>query len=331
MNHQAGHRRTTHPRSGLTWIDVLVTTLIVIALAALLLPAMRSSRAPANGTRCQNQTKQLLTAVLNFASKKNGRLPSLSSQNETGIVSNWLIDLMPELDNAALFREWEEMSTRERNDLSVSLKMLQCPLDSRSFQVGGGLSYIANAGFGNFEVNAGTDRVDEPTPHGQGSVDWDCDGVVSDSDRTLTIATGCFWPEHSNDRFKASLDYISSGDGLSNTVIIAESTNAGKWNSAETLDLAFVVGLDRIEFPYTDAINKRLFVTDATLGPFGVQGGHIPRHTPSPSSNHHGSVFLGFADGFARQISTKIDPLVYLRFVTPNGQRFGEALGGLKD
>jgi len=331
MQSNAGHRQNAHPRSGFTWIDVAVTLLILLVLAALLLPAVRDGRGPARRTECQNNMKQLCTAVMNYTSKSNGTLPWLSIEDETGIVSNYLIDMLPELDNSALHREWLSFSARERAENSISLKMFQCPHDPTSFQIDGGLSYIANAGFGQFTIDPKTNAVYETKPHGQGSVDWDGDGFVRPDEFAKTIATGVFWPQREGDTFRSKFDYISSGDGQTNTIMLAESVNAGKWNSAKPLDIAFVVGLDRIQFANHGYDQACLKIVGANLGPYGIAGGSVPRHTPSPSSNHEGASIYGFADGAARQISDKIDPLVYLRLMTPNGQRYGETLDGLEN
>ncbi|MDA1158097.1 MAG: DUF1559 domain-containing protein [Planctomycetota bacterium] len=331
MQSTAGYRRSSHPRSGFTWIDVVVTLLILLVLAALLLPAVRDSRGPVRRAECQNNMKQLCTAVMNYASKSNGALPWLSVENDQGIVSNWLIDLLPELDNGGVRREWDALTYAGRSEFEISMSMFECREDPTSFQVDGGLNYIANAGFGNFSIDLKTNAVYETKPHGQGSIDWDDDGEVSDLDRSVTIATGVFWPKREGDTFKMSLDYISAGDGQTNTIMFAESVNAGKWNSPKTLDIAFVVGLDRIQFANPGSDQACLKIAGADLGPYGIAGGNIPRPTPSPSSNHQGTSIYGFADGAARQISDKIDQTVYLKLMTPNGRRFGETLEGLEN
>jgi len=326
--HRPGHRRIAHSRSGVTWIEVTVVVLILLALTALLLPATRIGRRPARRAECQNNMKRLGIATMNHCSKTNGALPWLSIEDDAGIVSNWIVDLLPELDNAPTRRVWDDLTPRERAGFEVSLKMLQCPQDLRSLQTGGGLSYVANSGYGTFRIDPQANAVHEDYPHGHGSVDWDGDGVASKEDKARTIATGVFWPKRDGERIRSSLDRISSGDGQSNTLLFAESLNAGKWNSAKTLDLAFVVGLDRILFENAATDSQCLKLAGANLGPYGIQSGTVPGHTPSPSSNHGGIFIAGFADGGTRQLSVEIDPLVYLRLMTPNGQRYGEAALG---
>jgi len=331
MQSNADHRRNTHRRSGVTWIDVAVTIFVLLVLAALLLPAMGTNRHHSRRLECQNNMKQLLTAMMHHASKNDGALPWLSVENNAGIVSNWVIDLLPELDNTAVQSEWDTRSYKERARFEISLEMLQCPSDPTSFQVDGGLSYVVNSGYGHFQVAPQTGAVYEIIPHGQNTIDWDRDGEVTRDDRLISIATGVFWPKNQGDTLRSSLDYISSADGQANTLLFAESLNVGKWNSAKTLDIAFVAGVDRIQFDGDGSAIQHLSLSGANLGPYGVAGGNIPRHTPSPSSNHLGVSIYGFADGAARQISDTIDPTVYLRLMTPNGHQFGQTNDALED
>ena len=181
MKSFADHRPNSHPRSGFTWIDVAVVLLITLTLAALLLPAQRTAREAARRIKCQNQMKHLCTAMLTYATKSNGSLPRLSIEHDDGIVSNWLIDLLPALDNAATFREWQALTCEGRSEFEFSLPMFQCPEDPTSLHVDGGLSYIANAGFGHFTIDPETNAVYETKPHGQGSIDWDGDGEITKS------------------------------------------------------------------------------------------------------------------------------------------------------
>ena len=157
--------------------------------------------------------------------------------------------------------------------------------------------------------------------HSTRNIDWNGDGTVSDLEEATTRATGVFWTTESGG--SATLATIAAGDGQSQTLLVAENLHAGKWDSLEVMDVAFVVGVDRIKF-VDRAGKKPLELKSAALGPFAPQGGRIPRHSPAPNANHGGVVVFGFADGIAKQISDKIDPLVYLSLITIDGQRRGE-------
>lgn len=313
---------------GLTQIEVVVTILILLALFTLLTPGVR--RTGPSGTRCQRNIKQLTTAMMNFATHRNGRLPSLISGKPGQRDRNWVVDLLPDLDQAAAARAWEDMTPQQRDGFDwPHLKVLTCDFDTRKFQdTGPELSYVANAGYGLFTDDSWTGAVTEVGTHSPGSFDWDGDGSVTGVDERIGWATGIFWRQHST-TFRSSLDFIGNGDGQSNTIMLAENLNAGKWNSFELLDIAFVAPIERMQFRPSPNSKAVLGLKSADLGPFGIQAGRVPGRSPSPSSNHeYGYVFMGFADGSAKPISTKIDPLIYLRLITPDGQRFGQSVIG---
>jgi len=321
--------QTTASRAtrGLTLIEVVVTILVLVTLFTLLTPRVYIARTPARRAECQNNIKQLTTALWNYASRQNGGLPWLISGKPSQHDRNWVIDLLPDLDQAAVRRAWDDMTPQQRGSFnSPHLRDLTCPEDSQKFGNNAAeLSYVANAGYGLFTDDSRTGAVTELGTHSPGNFDWDGDGSVTSVDERITVATGVFWRQHST-TFRVSLDFIGNGDGQSNTIMLTENLNARKWNSLELLDIAFVAGIGRLRFRQSPNSKAVLGLKSADLGPFGVQAGLVPGRSPSPSSNHDGVVNMGFADGSARQISTKIDALIYLRLMTPDGQRFGEAM-----
>ena len=316
--------RTTR---GLTLIEVIVTIVILLTLFTLLTPRIGSGPA-APRAECQNNMKQLTTAMLNYASRDNGRLPWLVSGKPAQRDRNWVVDLLPNLDQAAVRRAWDKLARQQRTGVDWQLKVLICPMDSQKFGKNAAeLSYVANAGYGLFTDDSRTGAATEVGTHSPGNFDWDGEGSVTSVDERIGRATGVFWRQHSA-TFRSSLDFIGNGDGQSNTIMLAENLNAGKWNSFELLDIAFVAGIERMRFRQSPDSKAVLGLKSADLGPFGIQAGRVPGRSPSPSSNHDGVVMMGFADGSAKQISTKIDPLIYLRLMTPDGQRFGQAVIG---
>ncbi|MHC4879539.1 MAG: DUF1559 family PulG-like putative transporter [Planctomycetota bacterium] len=254
-------------RSGFTLIELLVVISIIATLAALILPAVQQARAAARRAECQNNMKQLLTAMMNFASKKNGRLPMLYD-NYGGPNRSWVVDLLPELDNAAVQRDiFNADSSATVTFNAISLKALQCPVDTENFQVPGGLSYVANAGY----VDVAGTPVALPTSWDDvwaGAIDWDeTDNAgmtsVTPGDFTVQHATGVFLRPSGDsgtrhqtgndvgvaegviDSFVPSLDYIGNGDGQSNTLLLAENVAAQNWHLATSyMDISFVVPIN---------------------------------------------------------------------------------------
>lgn len=346
-------------RQGFTLIELLVVISIIATLAALILPAVQQARAAARRAECQNNMKQLTTAITNYASKYNGRLPALyerfrvaGGSGTTNYDFSWTAALLPELDNQAVRRQLEanpaslHASTAGAN--RVSLKALQCPVDTNNASVNGGLSYVANAGY--------IDATAFQTPgwsHYSGAIDWNADSSVDSTDTRIAHATGVFWrpgrftaigdaaDDAIADNFQTSMDFIGNGDGQANTILFAENVNAQNWDAANALqDLAFgvpvVAGTD--VGAVGTALNTRLALngsyattlrTYEALPSINIIAGQGTR--PRPSSNHGGTSIYGFADGGAKQISDQIDEEVYAKLVSPDGQRYGQDVKKLEN
>jgi len=192
-------------RHGFTLIELLVVISIIATLMALILPAIQQARAAARRTECQNNMKNIALAAHNFASSKKGALPPLgvygpdaasASSTYSGLHS-WVVKLLPYMDARAVYDQWQQDQSWNSGTNSLVnrtyMKVLACPDDETSVNVGGGLSYVANAGY----LLDGLATTNPPVWVEPG-VDWNGNGNISaagaadldtnDSDLNGTVA-----------------------------------------------------------------------------------------------------------------------------------------------
>src|SRR5690606_24463096 len=115
--------------------------------------------------------------------------------------------------------------------------------DQNNFRIDGGLSYAANVGYvdsghwGGTETSsvhvAGTIAFDVTTEDSSGNTLQAA--VIQQARRNVHQSTGLFWRQSNAPRMTA--DFISRGDGLSQTLMLAENIQSRNWASAiETMN-----------------------------------------------------------------------------------------------
>jgi prepilin-type N-terminal cleavage/methylation domain-containing protein/prepilin-type processing-associated H-X9-DG protein len=108
-----GSRRAS---AGFTLVELLVVIAIIGILVALLLPAVQAAREAARRSQCQNNLKNLGLGVINFEGTKKHfpvavRTEPLDpggdkvqiAQRGTNLYNNWAIDILPFLEEQALY------------------------------------------------------------------------------------------------------------------------------------------------------------------------------------------------------------------------------------
>jgi hypothetical protein len=292
--------------------------------------------------------KQLVGALRNYSSRHGGQVPCLyeTITLETGQVVRipWTVKLLPELDLKALDCEYQADPLRLQNDESISLSSFECDYDSDKWKVPGSLSYVANTGYIRADIYDQTATAWK-FAHSTVAIDWNLDKTIDVKDAQIANATGVFWPRNLSsdgqfvDRFRMTLDYISAGDGESNTLLFAENLQARNWHRVDAMhDLAFGVPVVA-ERDFPEELKSRRLAFGLGLEKL-LRAKHAlpnedpkakPGTVPRPGSKHLGSCIYGFADGSAKQISDGIDWSVYVRLITPNGQRYGQSVPGSED
>lgn len=359
-----------HSRSGLTLTEVLVTAVLfffTFVIAVALVDNGRSRASPK--LECLNYLKNLGLAAASFSAANNGGYPYLTTAAERDaddVIATdnlaWTAALLPYLDNQAMAKQ------NLPSNGALKLKIFTCISDRSNFGQSGGISYVANAGYGAFTFDPASERVTEKTLQWQGQtyghtpdawfIDWDGDGKVGTpddpdpEDQAIQRASGVFW-RPAQDGFRMTLDAVLNGDGLNSTILFTENTNAGaagNWYRPDVMNMAFVFGGDpgpRIGRRLRNglaplAAGESAAECDFFLGEviegrqlaiYGLNrssGGHRG-YLPAPSSNHSGSLNVAFAGGNSKSISEKIDPTVWARLMTPDGGRFGERKIGEDD
>lgn len=344
---------------------------IIAVLMSLILPAVQNARRAARRLECQNNVKQIVLAIHNVATGNGDKLPRQIDYIQTDfgqrVRHGWPVTLLPALDNAALYRTFRtnpnnDVDADGFSDLTVEQKVwiraFTCPDDQNNHQKALGLSYVGNVGY------ISTTFFSDGN-HDAYRVDYNNNSTVGDAqDASIAYATGVFFRQPDpattsvvvaqtamqTDTFRASLDFITQGDGATQTIMIGENitgglTTAAAWpseqntgwashlvqrtgfgwivNASDPTGRGAAVTTDTALYPVSGALNwggvsPNLSRINANLATTSV--------APRLSSNHAGSLNVGMCDGSVRSIAENIDQYVYARLLTPDGRRYGQQI-----
>ncbi|MCA9065664.1 MAG: DUF1559 domain-containing protein [Planctomycetaceae bacterium] len=306
------------PRKGFTLIELLVVIAVISVLIAILLPAVQQARAAARKTQCQNNLKQIGLALHQFHDT-NGAFPparlvldgvrTLSSDGTTSGMDepSWLIRILPHLEQAALYEEWDLYKPFGSHPLSTRQKVVQtflcperhagtspvapdssvvitlpcgCPGGAQHIPGGAVVDYVGNHG----DISPGANgRATDFYWGGRGT------GVIISSHPRLK----------GSDVVAGWVDQIAIrdvSDGTSNTLLVGEP---------------YIPEGELTKSPYNGpAYFGRHFQNFTRIGGPGLPLAHNSRDQRgtlySFGSAHNGVVQFALADGSVRGVSTSI-------------------------
>jgi prepilin-type N-terminal cleavage/methylation domain-containing protein/prepilin-type processing-associated H-X9-DG protein len=293
------HATQTSPRrGGFTLVEMLVVVAIIGILVGLLLPAVQSAREAARRNTCSSNLAQLGRAVVAFDGTR-GFIPGwrntpLSSLN-TGNYS-WPVMILPNIERRDAFITISNTNVNAafNTTRNVFIDLFVCPSSPPDSLLDPVIQYAINSGTGASGTAAGCCKGD---------------GVAFDA----TVA-------------RISADYITSGDGLANTLLLTEKCGAaipaGSWPWWNNIFLTgtHIPQLNTVTtITATSATPGFLLATVSSTGK-AINSGNSLTSTGTnfvyPSSQHPGGAMVVFCDAHTIFIRDSIAPRVLSQLMT---------------
>lgn len=347
-------KRRIRNRSGLTILDVVVSIVILLVLAALLLPSVRISGEAARRSQCKNNLKQIGLALCNYHDVHEAFPPGWIAADTPAKSSGfgWGLQILPYIDQARLFERFDrhhrlaDKASGNLQLIATTLTAYRCPSDSGAAAVQspsgpflGATNYVGNFGVGipsTYSTAVGSEAKLVNTEFLQGmfgpnsnvriqDVKDGMSNVVLVGERRL-LQDGVEWPIGKEDGpFNSYWAGIPNINTVSPLAIVATATGGRIELNGEDDPLPEMGNLSAVassegqqSLPYF-AINKnlRLGVT--------LSGKNQNMVTAGFSSWHTGGCQMVLADGTVRFVSENIDPTIYTNLMRrSDGETLGE-------
>jgi prepilin-type N-terminal cleavage/methylation domain-containing protein len=209
---------------GFTLVELLVVIAIIAVLIGLLLPAVQSARESARRSSCQNNVKQVCLALHNYHDSLGGLPPSYhdnvpqpntSSAAADNVVMAWSALILPFNENVPLHTEFLSATSNLTLNFETTataaavarttINSYICPSNSRR-------TGRSNFGLNNYACNSGISAWSNPL--------HPANGIPTPGEGLFNV-----------DNQRVSRKFVTVADGLSKTVMVAETSSTPETGS----------------------------------------------------------------------------------------------------
>jgi prepilin-type processing-associated H-X9-DG protein len=244
---------------------------------------------------------------------------------------------------------WAGYATAGGTALNQWIPVFTCPVDQNNHKIPLGLSYGVNMGFiptsvyGLDNPYGATVAASSGTLQHVYHVDYVTGGTsgINSVDFAAARASGVFW-RNGWGATAVTLDDISGGDGLGQTILMGENIQSGNWLSrdADYIGIGIpvttaspLVGTTTANTAFSLQLQSGFSVNPAA-GLIGQINADLTQNRgtrPRASSNHTGYANFLFADGSGKNLSANMNTGVYTQVFSWDGQRRGQGVINASD